>query len=451
MAAATDSKSDSAHIFVVDDDDKTLKNIKKLLNNPSYHIVVFSNPIRVLEALRSNPCDLLISDQRMPEMSGLDLLHNVQQQSPATDIILISGYATIDDAVTAVKSGAFHYLAKPFTPLQLRNLVAEVLEKRRLPPKKPVTSSSTMIGESFAIETVREAVRRFAPLDCNVLITGESGTGKELVARALHQHSPRNSGPFVACNTGAFSEGLIANELFGHEKEAFTGAENAKVGLIEAANGGTLLLDEITDMPLSMQVKLLRVIQEREIVRVGSTRTIPLDVRIIAASPRNLRQAVHENIFREDLFYRLNVVHIEVPPLRDRADDIPLLARHFLKETCQQMGKSVGTIEDDAMVILKSYPFPGNVRELQNIMARGVAVAQTDAITLNDLPPDILTLEVRKYEDLMREDHTLEDLEKRYIKRVLKQTGGIKNQAARILGIDRTSLWRKMKKYHLED
>ena len=448
--SAIDSKNGISHIFVVDDDEKTLKNIKKLLSDPGCEVSVFSNPLRALRALHRAPCDLLISDQRMPEMSGMELMSNVRRQSPDTDVILISGYATIDAAVTAVKQGAVHYLAKPFTPSQLRSGVREVLRKRRraLDSEKP---DQAMIGSSAAMKTVREAVRHFSPLDCNVLVTGESGTGKELVARALHNHSPRKRGPFVACNTGAFSEGLIANELFGHEKEAFTGAETAQVGLLEAANMGTLLLDEVTDMPLSMQVKLLRVIQEREIVRVGGTQAIPLDVRIIAASPRNLRQAVYENTFREDLYYRLNVVHIEVPPLRDRTSDLPLLTHHFLKETCRQMGKSVAAIDDDAMAILKSYPFPGNVRELQNIIARGVAVAKSDAITLQDLPPDLLTLEVQRYEDLLEDGITLASLEKRYIARVLEQTGGAKRQAAQILGIDRTSLWRKLKKYDLDD
>jgi transcriptional regulator with PAS, ATPase and Fis domain len=283
-----------------------------------------------------------------------------------------------------------------------------------------------------------------------VLITGESGTGKELVARSIHALSQRVKGPFVAFNCGAFSDDLIANELFGHEKEAFTGALTSKPGLLETANSGTLFMDEIGDMPPSMQLKLLRVIQEREVTRVGGTRPVALDVRIIGATARDLKEGVAEGLFRQDLYYRLNVVNIDLPKLSERKEDIPLLAYHILEKLKRRMKKAITDISGHAMNLLQGYAYPGNVRELENILERAVAMAQSGVIQAWDLPPDVESLEVYSYERTNGGLLKLEELEQDYISHVLKLCGGSRTKAAEILGIDRASLWRKMKKYGLD-
>ncbi len=437
-------------IIVVDDDEKTLKNIRKLLSGGG-EVATFRNPVRALEEIRRHRCALLITDQRMPHMTGLELLNEAKRVAPDLAVILITGYASFDSAVTATKQGAFHYLPKPFTPDRLRELVREVMAERALRDKARAGHPPVqIIGESMGAAQVKEATFRIAPTDCSVLITGESGTGKELVARAIHALSPRADGPFVACNCGAFSEELIANELFGHEREAYTGAASRRTGLLEAADGGTLMLDEISDMPLTMQIKLLRVLQEREIVRVGGTRAIPIDVRIVAATARDLKRAVRDGDFRQDLFYRLNVVGVEIPPLRERSEDIMLLAYHFMDRASHKMGKGVESISVEAARLLTAYAYPGNVRELENIMERAVALCQTTVINERDLPPDLIDLELLSYDRKSHPAMTLDELERDYIRRVLEHTGGSRTRAAEILGIDRTSLWRKLKKYAIE-
>jgi DNA-binding NtrC family response regulator len=280
-----------------------------------------------------------------------------------------------------------------------------------------------------------------------VLITGESGTGKELVARSIHAQSGRARGPFVAFNCGAFNEELVANELFGHEKEAFTGASSRRPGLLETANGGTLLLDEIGDMPPSTQVKLLRVIQEREVIRVGGTKPTPLDIRIIAATAKDLKVAVTEGVFRQDLYFRLNVVNIALPSLAERREDIPLLAYHILDKCRRSAKKRIKAISQEAMALLKDYGFPGNVRELENILERAVAMCRDEVIQVSDLPPDLSELALYSYRRPGEKILSLEELEQDYIRHVLDLTGGVRTRAAEILGIDRASLWRKMKKY----
>ena len=297
---------------------------------------------------------------------------------------------------------------------------------------------------------VAEVIYQIAPTECNVLITGESGTGKELAARALHAHSHRKQGAFMAFNCGAFSEELIANELFGHEKDAFTGANSHKTGLLAAADGGTLFLDEIGDMPPSMQVKLLRVIQEREFIPVGGTKPIPLDIRIIAASAKDLKTAAAEGAFRQDLYFRLNVVSVVLPRLAERKQDIPLLAYHFLEKFRRRTQKKIRAISREAMDLLQNYPFPGNVRELENILERAVALCREEVIQVRDLPPDLAEVELYAYQRPAGDLLNLAELERDYIRHILGITGGVRTRAAEILGIDRASLWRKMKKYGLE-
>jgi len=296
---------------------------------------------------------------------------------------------------------------------------------------------------------LQDLIRQIAPTDCNVLITGESGTGKELAARAIHAYSTRSEGPFVAFNCGVFSDELIANELFGHEKEAFTGATSRRPGLLETANQGTLFLDEIGDMPFSMQVKLLRVIQEREIIRVGGTQPTSLDVRIVAATAKDLKEAVANGAFRQDLFFRLNVVNILLPTLAERKEDIPLLAYHILGKCLKSKKNKISAISREAMALLENYVFPGNVRELENILERAVAICPGEVIRVCDLPPDLAEVERYSYRKPGDKLLNLEELEQDYIRHILQLTGGVRSRTAGILGIDRASLWRKMKKYGL--
>jgi DNA-binding NtrC family response regulator len=440
-------------IMVVDDEPVALKNLRHALERAGHSVSTFTNPLRALERLEKTPYDLLITDLKMPFMDGMALFGKAKQTAPGMEVIIITGFASLDGAVEAAKKGAFHYLAKPFTPDQLRSVVTEALRQKSLREEASRVASAQgplIVGEGSKMVQVFEVIRQIAPTDCNVLITGESGTGKELVARAIHAHSVRAGGPFVAFNCGSLSEELIANELFGHEKEAFTGAVNRKQGLLETANGGTLFLDEIGEMPLSMQIKLLRVLQEREIIRVGGVHPTSLDIRIIAATAKDLKASVAAGIFRQDLFFRINVVSVALPALRERKGDIPLLAYHFLEKARKRLKKNMKAISEDAMSYLQGYAFPGNVRELENIMERAVAVCQTEVIQVRDLPPDLMDLELHSYQASESALLSLEELERNYIDHILKLTGGVRTRTAEILGIDRASLWRKMKKYGLD-
>lgn len=452
------SQEPTGRILVVDDEQVALKNLRRILEKAGHAVATSNNPLRALERLEEETYDLIVTDLKMPYMNGLDLLNRAKSLAPDIEVILITAYASLDGAVEATKQGAFHYLAKPFTPDQVRDLAAKALRVKFLREKgvelharkDPESTLPVIIGESPKIRQVEEVIRQIAPTDCSVMIAGESGTGKELVARAVHVQSLRASGPFVAFNCGAFSEELIANELFGHEEQAFTGATSRKKGLLEAADGGTIFLDEIGDMPLSMQVKLLRVIQEREVIRVGGTRPTPLDVRFVAATAGDLKTAVKEGAFRQDLYFRLNVVHLVLPRLTERKEDIPLLAYHSLEKYQKRMKKRVKSISAEAMDLLTSYTFPGNVRELENIIERAVAVCEGEIIQVRDLPPDLVDLEFYSYKRPEGTLLNLEELERDYIVHILKITGGIRSKAAEILGIDRASLWRKIKKYGLD-
>ena len=448
----------AGRIFVVDDDQISLRNLRRILEKSGHKVFTYSNPLRALTRLEQESCDLLITDLKMPYMNGLDLFNRARQAHPSLEGIIITGYASLEGAVKATKEGAFHYLGKPFNPNQLNDLVCQALKQKSL--REPLSKGQMnrkehpggpiMIGSSPGIARLKEMVAQISPAECNVLITGESGTGKELVARSIHAQSVRTAGPFVAFNCGAFSEDLIANELFGHEKEAFTGAHSRRTGLIENAEGGTLFLDEIGDMPPSMQVKLLRVIQEREILRVGSSDPVSINVRFLAATAKDLKSAVREGTFRQDLYFRLNVVEIHVPRLSDRQQDIPLLAYHILRKFRRQTEKRIQGISADTLELLKTYPYPGNVRELENILERAVAICNGNTILVKDLPSDLANLDLYTYERADGSLLNLEELERDYIRHVLKLTGGIRVRTAEILGIDRASLWRKMKKYGLE-
>jgi DNA-binding NtrC family response regulator len=447
----------SCNVVIVDDEPITLKRLRRILEKEGYRIAAFSSPQRALRQIESSPCDLVISDIRMPGMSGMDLMAKVRSHFPDTEFILITGFASFDGAVQATKEGAFYYLPKPFTPDQLRQQVTQALSQAAVKATASSTAADAahsplpvVIGKSPKMEGVETQVRQAASTAINVLITGESGTGKELVARSVHALSRRAKGPFVAFNCGALTETLIDNELFGHEKGAYTGAEKSTPGLLEIASGGTIFLDEIGEMPHAMQVKLLRVLQEKELIRVGGRRAIPLDVRVISATSKDLKAAVAAGSFRSDLYFRINVFNIQLPPLNERREDIPLLAYHILNRIQRHSEKKVTSISKSAMDLLTNYAFPGNVRELENILERAVAVTADDVIHVADLPPDLAAFELQEYRRPEGPLMSLEELEQDYISHVLKLTAGVRIEAAKILGIDRASLWRKIKKYGLE-
>ena len=443
------------HIVIIDDEPITLKQLRRILEKEGYQVAAFSNPQRALKHIEKAPCHLVVSDVRMPTMNGLELMTRVKARFPDMEVILITGYASLDGAVEATKEGAFYYLEKPFTPDQVRDRVNQALKLART--RKVASEHSTtgerdsqtpvIIGESSKIREVVSIIQQIAPTDCNVMITGDSGSGKELVARAIHAASKRAAGPFMAFNCGALSETLIDNELFGHEKGAFTGAESLSTGLLETASGGSLFLDEIGEMPHSMQVKLLRVLQEGDLIRVGGSRPIPIDVRIVSATAVDVKAAVNGGAFRKDLYFRINVVNIKLPGLSERKEDIPLLAYHILSRLNRRGGKAIKAISQKAMVLLSNYAFPGNVRELENILERAVAICQGDVIRVCDLPPDLIEFDLQAYKPPDEQFMTLAELEQDYNIHLLKITGGVRTKTAEILGIDRASLWRKMKKY----
>jgi two-component system response regulator HydG len=440
-------------LLVVDDEEIALQNLEHVLSREGYDVVTATRGEQALSLLEKGSFDVVLTDLRMAGVDGMDVLRHSRDRDPLTEVIMITAHASAATAVEAMRQGAFYYLAKPFRLEEVRKVVAEAAEKVHL--KRENQQLREQLGETgdgvrivtrnAGMQRLLETARQIAPTDCNVLITGDSGTGKELLARYLHRHSARRDGPFVALNCGAFAESLLDNELFGHEKGAFTGAVSAKKGLIEAAEGGTLFLDEITEMSAAMQVKLLRVIQEREVLRVGATRPVRCDVRFVAASNRDITAAVRDGLFRQDLLYRLDVVRLQVPTLADRRDDVPVLALHFLKRFAAQMHRDVRRIEPAAMALLEHHTFPGNVRELENIVARGTAISAGDSITVNDLPETLRDSGTQAAGGRQSRLPTLEEQEQAYIRRILAETDGNQTAAAEILGINRASLWRKLK------
>jgi len=451
-----EDQTERLRVAIIDDESIACQAIQRGLRQNRYEIETFGDGESFLNRMREEFFDLVLCDLRLPAISGLGVLKEVKARHPQTEVIVMTGYGSVDTAVEAIRAGAFHYLAKPVKIAELRSLAERALEKVKLIREKEVLKKALfsqsrqqyLIGHSAAIQQVLGLVKKVCSLNCNVLILGESGTGKELVARALHFLGVRREHPFICFNCGGFTEELIANELFGHEKGAFTGAFDTKIGLLEAAHRGTIFLDEIGAMPPSMQVKLLRFVQEHSLIRVGGIKPIPLDVRLIAAGNQDLKAAVKKKQFREDLYYRLNVVLIDLPPLRARKDDVPLLIRHFLNKYSQQFGKAVSEVEPEALEILLQYPFPGNVRELENIIERAVALADRPALGPRDLPGDLQQLSISRLES--NAWPTLEEKEKEYIQRVLIKTGRHKAAAAEILKIPRTTLWRKMKRLGLD-
>ncbi|HER62971.1 MAG TPA: sigma-54-dependent Fis family transcriptional regulator [Desulfobacteraceae bacterium] len=445
-------------ILVVDDEAVALQNLTHVLKKEGYEILGTQNSTEALELIAAEQYDLVLTDLKMEKVDGMEILIQTKTRYPDTEVIMITGYATVESAIEAMKQGAYHYIAKPFKLDEVRKVVKEALEKVRLKREnlnlksqlKVYTGSSGIITQNKQMKNVLSLAAQAALSDSNIVINGESGTGKELLARFIHSSSNRQDGPMLSINCGAFNEELLTNELFGHEKGAYTGADQFKPGLIEKANGGTLFLDEITEMPLSMQVNLLRVLQEKEVLRLGGTRPIRIDVRFIAATNRNMQEEVQLGHFRNDLYFRINVVSITLPPLAARKDDIPVLIHHFLNKYSREMNKEVLNISSEVADILTNYDYPGNVRELENIIERGVALTRGEIIEAEHLPDDLRGMVFKTFR--RTEDGgipSLEDHEKVYIKWVLSETEGNKTLAAKHLGIDRVSLWRKMKKYEL--
>ncbi|GAQ93868.1 DNA-binding transcriptional response regulator, NtrC family [Thermodesulfovibrio aggregans] len=446
------------NILVVDDEKITLKNLEHVLKKEGYEVTATDNGVEALKLIEKQQFDIVLTDIKMEKVDGFEILRKCKSLYPDVEVIMITGYATVENAVEAMRQGAFYYIAKPFKLDIIRKIIKEASEKtnlkkevKKLKEQLDLHEKVTIITQNSKMLNLLKTARQIAPSDCNVLITGESGTGKELIARYIHLNSLRKNSPFIAINCGAFTEELLSNELFGHEKGAFTGATTLKKGLIEIASSGTLFLDEITEMSPTMQAKLLRVIQEKEFFRLGGIEPIKVDVRFIAATNRDIREEVKKGNFREDLYYRLNVVNFEIPSLRERKDDIPLLVSYFVKKYSLIMKKDVMKISDEAMNLLINYEYPGNVRELENIIERAVVLCNSSQIEIEHLPDDLKDLKIQILTKKEGKFMTLDELEKEYIMWVLKEVGNNKTLAAQILGIDRVSLWRKLKNYGIED
>ncbi|MEJ2657965.1 MAG: sigma-54 dependent transcriptional regulator [Desulfobacterales bacterium] len=442
-------------IAVVDDEITVCRRLKQALEKEGYAVESFQNGESFWERMVQESFNVIFLDLKLPDVNGMDVLSQIQKRYDNVEVIIITGHGSIDSAIDAIKTGAYHYVTKPFKLDEIRLLAQGAREKielreenRRL--RQAIDGQDILkgfIGTSRAMQEIFAMIKKVAAVNCNILLQGESGTGKELVARSIHRLSPRKSRPFISFNCGGFTEELICNELFGHEKGAFTGASVTKIGLIESADRGTLFLDEIGEMPFSMQVKVLHVIQEKQILRVGGTSPVNLDIRLIAASNKDIKAATAEGSFREDLFYRLNVVTLRLPRLCERKDDIPMLVSYFIEKYSRPFEKKIKGMSSDALDILMQYNFPGNVRELENIIQRSVALAERDVIRIDDLPQDLQELEFDTFEGEGLQ--ALEEVEKQHIAKVLDKTGYNKNLSSKILNLPRTTLWRKMKKYGL--
>jgi len=445
-------------ILIIDDEAIALRNLEHIMKKEGYEVTGTSKGHNAIKLIEEQQFDVILTDLKMDKVDGMQILKRSRELYPETEVIMITGYATVQTAIQAIKKGAYDYIAKPFKLDEVRRVVREAIEKVRLKKEnaqlreqiEKFEGKVKIITQDSAMQKLLETSRQIAPTDCNILLSGESGTGKEMFARYIHFHGPRGNGPFFAINCGAFTEELLSNELFGHEKGAFTGAASEKSGLIETASGGTLFLDEITEMPSSMQVKLLRVIQEKEVLRIGATRPVKVDVRFIAATNRDVHDAIKSGRFRQDLYFRLNVVSLHIPPLSERKDDIPFLSYYFLNKYAALMKKGISEISQEVLAVLMSYDFPGNVRELENIIERGVALSNGNVMEVAHLPEDLKELSIRTFRKKEGKIPSLEEQEMVYIQWVLKEIGGNRSAAAQILGIDRVSLWRKLKKFGIE-
>jgi DNA-binding NtrC family response regulator len=455
-------------ILIVDDEAVIRDGLKRVLEGESFQVETCSSGFNAIEVMQQRDFDLIITDLKMPGMSGLEVLKSVRALQPYIPVIIITGYATIDTAVEAIKNGAADYISKPFAPDLL-------LEKVRLALSQRVTHSEDIclteevqlhhgfhqfIGESKEMQKVYHRIMQVAATNSTVLITGESGTGKELAARAIHDNSPRKDHPFVAVDCSSLAETLLESELFGHVKGSFTGAVQTKTGLFKIADGGTLFLDEVSNISISTQAKLLRVLQERKITPIGGTQLVPIDIHLVAATNKSLRSMVNEGLFREDLFFRLNIIPIELPPLRERSHDIPILIRHFLKKYTLEIGKEIKGVAPDVMSFLEKYSYPGNVRELENIIERAVVLAEGDSIRNEDLELwdgtetasntmiERIPQNAEELKEMKRHirDHAMESLEGLFVRNALERNNWNVTRAAEETGILRPNFQGMMKK-----
>jgi len=441
-------------ILVIDDEEPMRESLKDWLMEEGYEVGLAASGKEAIAMTRKQNWDVILLDLKMPGMDGIETLKRLKGKEVNTEaeILMMTAYATVDTAVQAMKEGAFDYLVKPFFPdeieMQIKKIVTHrelVLENILLRQKLEERSEyGEIVGKSDVMQTIYDLISQVAPTDSTVLITGESGTGKELIARAIHGNSQRCYMPYIAVSCGALPDSLLESELFGYEKGAFTGAEHTKMGRFEMADKGTLFLDEIGDISLKTQVDLLRVLQEKEFRRLGGQEEIKVDVRILAATNRDMKKAISENRFREDLFYRLNVISIHIPSLRERKDDIPLLVKAFIRRCCLEMNKEQVQIAPSAMKLLMDYNWPGNVRELENVIERALVIGRGKEIVTEDLPFS------RKELGTEALPNSLKLMEKMHIKRIMEETDWNISKAARVLEIDRQTLYNKIEKYHIE-
>ncbi len=452
-------------ILVVDDEQQILKAVQRFLTEKGYDVVTSDHYEGALMALATQPFGAALIDLKLGDKSGIDLIAQIKREHPDTLCMIFTGYGTIDSAIQAVKAGAYHYITKPFQLDDLESLLRQALETRRVKQenqilKKEVSSKfclKNLVGVSDAMKSVYALIDKVADTDSTILLLGESGTGKELVAKAIHYGSRRADRPLVAVNCGAIPEELLESELFGHVKGAFTGAVSTRPGRFEMAEGGTIFLDEIGDMSPRLQVKVLRVLQERKFEPVGSSKTMEVDVRIITATNKNLERAVKDNLFREDLYYRLNVIPVRLPPLRERLEDVPLLIDYFIKQYARENARDIPHISPEAMFALMRYNWPGNVRELENMMERLIILKHEGEITLADLPERVKAgheedrvAHVQIPESGLSFKDVVDDFENQLILKALEKTGWNKNKAAQLLQLNRTTLVEKIKKRQLE-
>jgi DNA-binding NtrC family response regulator len=445
-------------ILVVDDEQAIRLGLSEILTEEGHEVSVAENGDQALARMQEELVDLVCTDVRMPGMDGLKLLARIKEEQPETEVIVITGHATLSSAVEAVKLGAHDYLSKPFELDEVRLTVRRALEKKQLRDQtrrlergvRAQESRSPLIGSSEAFTRVLSMVDRIAPTSSTVLILGETGTGKELIAREIHQRSPRAGEMFIPINCGALPDTLLESELFGHAKGAFTGADRSTQGLFEAADRGTLFLDEIGNISLSMQSRLLRVLETGELLRLGERKVRKVDVRIVAATNADLKQAVEEGEFRQDFYYRLNVMALDLPPLRERSEDIPLLANHFLKRCTTRFGKSIEGFSEPAMAALRTHAWPGNIRELEHAIERATILCVTREILPEDLPADVAGSRGGQETGETGEISSLADLERHHVLRVLRKCGGHRGKTAEILGINRRTLYRKLIEYGVE-
>ena len=443
-------------ILVVDDEQIMRDSLSDWLRLDGYEVEAVEDGYKALEKVKKESWDVLFVDLKMPRMDGIEVMQKVKEINKNIPVIIITAYATVDTAVKAMKEGAYEYIVKPFNPEEISIIIRNIVVHQSLVKEniflrqelKKRYQLNDIIGKGPRMQDLFALIRKVAKSNTTVLIEGESGTGKELIARAIHTNSQRSKGPFVAVPCAALPESLLESELFGHEKGAFTGAIATRKGSFELADKGTLFLDEVGDMSLKIQANFLRVLEQREFRRVGGTNLIKVDVRVISATNQDLNKLIKDGKFREDLYYRLNVVSVNPPPLRKRKEDIPLLVEHFLKKYSIENKKDVKWIHEDALKLLIQYDWPGNVRELENVIERAVVLTKEDFISSDELPPFVRTAEKEEFK--MAADSQLREVEKEHILRVLKANNGNIKKSANILGIDRTTLYNKIKKYKIK-